>query len=836
MIDDNLQNKINAMLGGNHEDRHMISQLKIAAKKAKQIDIVVSFLRESGAKLIIEDLKEAVNNGTKIRLLTSDYLGISEPSAMYYLRNALKDNLDLRIYPASNRSFHIKAYIFHYDDSDDIFIGSSNISKSALTYGFEWNYRLNSKMDKDSYDVFYDEFKDLFYNHSLVVTKDVLKTYSRNYIKPKIVTRSIQYPFVEEVEEEDALYKKEEKKLFEPRGVQIEALCGLQEKRNQGCDKALVQAACGVGKTAIAGFDARNMHAKRVLFVAHRIEILKQAEETFRNILGDVTTGFFGNGMYDTNKDCIFASVSTLGKTNYLNASYFSKDYFDYIVIDEFHHAVTDCYTNIIDYFEPKFLLGLTATPNRMDGKDIYKICDYNVAYAVDLFQAINRGMLTPFHYYGIYDSTNYDGLKLHQGKYLGSELTELYEQNKKRNDLIYGHYRKYNSKAAMGFCITRKHAELMAEDFNKRGIKAVACYSDASKDSKYFMERSEAISKMANGEISVIFTVDMFNEGVDIPCVDMVMFLRPTESEVVFLQQLGRGLRLSRGKQYLNVLDFIGNYKRANDAPILLSKQDTRDNSCFISPDPFAEGEKVYPVDCFVDFDLATIQLFEMMRKRSMKKKDYIDEDFKRVMDSLGHIPTRMELFLHMDDRIYRLCKANAKLNIFKDYLEYLHEHKLLTPDEKQLFEGVGYELIHTMEVTAMSKVYKMPVLQAFYNNGNIVMELSEEQLLQSWKDFFSTGNNWMDLISKKVKTKEDVLGLSDKEHLRNIMSNPVKFLIKSSKGVFVEKDGYAIALNDQFKTILDNPALKKHMLDVIEYRMIDYYSTRYEEEYYID
>ena len=242
-----------------------------------------------------------------------------------------------------------------------------------------------------------------------------------------------------------------------------------------------------------------------------------------------------------------------------MNQDYFPADYFDYLIIDEFHHAVNTQYRRIVNYFKPKFMLGLTATPERMDGKSIYEICDYNVPYEISLKEAINKGMLVPFHYYGVYDETDYSGLHLVKGRYDEKELTEIYKDNTKRYDMIYKYYMKYRSHRALGFCCSRLHAEEMAKEFCKRGIPSVAVYSNA--DGQFSEERDRAIERLIKQEIRVIFSVDMFNEGLDIASLDMVMLLRPTESPIVFLQQLGRGLRIYRGKEYLNVLDFIGNY-----------------------------------------------------------------------------------------------------------------------------------------------------------------------------------------------------------------------------------------------------------------------------------
>ena len=342
----------------------------------------------------------------------------------------------------------------------------------------------------------------------------------------------------------------------------------------------------------------------------------------------------------------------------------------------EFHHAVNDQYKRIVEYFKPQFLLGLTATPERMDGRNIYEICDYNA-----------------------------DG------------------------------------------------------DFSE--------------------DRSAAIEKLKNGEIRVIFSVDMFNEGVDITSVDMVLFLRPTQSPIVFLQQLGRGLRKSKGKEYLNVLDFIGNYEKAGRVRFLLTGTTLSEKERYNPAD-----RSLFPDDCLIDFDMKLIDLFAEMDKKHLKVKDQIKNEYFRVKDLIGKRPSRIELFTYMDDDVYQMAITHSKDNPFKKYLEFLKELNELTIDEELLYQGIGREFINLIENTNMSKVYKMPVLMAFYNHGNVCMTVSENQLLASWKEFFSTGTNWKDLDTGM--TYERYQAISDKDHVKKIIQMPVHFLQESGKGFF--------------------------------------------------
>ena len=798
--------------GDRDQRMYLYYQLVGSLRKAVSVDIIVSFLMESGVKMLLEELDHALNRGAKIRILTGNYLGITQPSALYLIKRKLGDRVDLRFYNEKNRSFHPKSYIFHYVDHSEIYIGSSNVSRSALTSGIEWNYRFSSHTDQKNYDKFFKTFEDLFENHSIVVDDEELKRYSKNWHKPSVSKDLERYDIEEEPEDTNV------RLLYEPRGAQIEALCALEDTRSEGAKRALVQAATGVGKTYLAAFDSKNY--ERVLFVAHREEILQQAAVSFQNVRNSDDYGFFHGDQKSTDKSVIFASVATLGRQEYLNEKYFSKDYFDYIVIDEFHHAVNDQYRRIVDYFKPQFLLGLTATPERMDGRNIYEICDYNVPYEISLKDAINKGMLVPFHYYGIFDDTDYSKLHIVRGRYDEKELNETYIGNVHRHDLIYKYYCKYGSKRALGFCCSRAHAEEMAKEFCNRGIPAVAVYSNA--DGAFSEDRSVAIEKLKNGEIKVIFSVDMFNEGVDITSVDMVMFLRPTESPIVFLQQLGRGLRKSKGKEYLNVLDFIGNYEKAGRVRSLLTGRTWSETQQYHPADRSA-----YPDDCLIDFDMKLIDLFAQMDKKQLKVKDQIRNEFYRVKEMLGKRPSRIELFTYMDDDIYQMAITHSKENPFKRYIEYLKDLGELTSEEELFCQGIGREFISLIENTNMSKVYKMPVLMAFYNHGNVRLAVSEEELLESWKEFFNTGTNWKDLDAQL--TYHEYLEISDKEHVKKILLMPVHFLLESGKGFFVKKEGCALALREEVAGVVGKPVFVEQMKDVTEYRVMDYYQRRY-------
>lgn len=693
-------------------------------------------------------------------------------------------------------------------------------------------------------------FEDLFLNHSIIVNDEELERYSKTWKRPKIYSNINN-------KKEDINYVYEENRnsnitsMFEPRGAQIEALYELKKTRLDGNDKALVVAATGIGKTYLAAFDSREFN--RVLFVAHREEILKQAYESFANVRTDkwlyvikdeeklvadkeeileykvnnkttqayeYNMGFFKNSTKETKKDIIFASVQSLGKEKYLNERYFDKDYFDYIVVDEFHHAVSKNYQNIINYFNPKFMLGLTATPDRLDNKDVFSICDYNTVYEATLKTAIDKGWLVPFRYYGIYDeSVNYDKVEYKNGKYNEKELEKALSINN-RAELILKHYKKYKSTRALGFCTSKSHTEFMAKYFNENGVPSCAVYS--SNEGEYNEERSIALKKLRDEDINVIFSVDMFNEGLDIKSIDMVMFLRPTESPTVFLQQLGRGLRKDKNKKYLNVLDFIGNFKKANLVPYLLTGESKiRESNTTTIP-----SEEDYPEDCFIDFDFRLIDIFDRIKKATQKIEDKIVEEFFRIKEYLGHTPSRTDMFTYMDEDLYINIKKKSKLNIFRDYISFLVK---INEYEDTLKDTLGHEFIKFIETTSMSKTYKLPVLLAFYNNGNMKLKINDEDLYKSFKEFYSKGSNGVDMLKDKSTSKFKTW--DKKEYVKLARKNPVHFLCKSSSEFFY-LDGDYVCLNNDLDEFFNNKEFINSVKDAIDFRTKEYYKNRFENK----
>lgn len=767
----------------NMED-HLIDALS----RASSVDIAVSFLRESGYSILSTPLSEALSKGVRVRILTGTYLGITSPFVLEELMD-LQGDVEIRLFSDPDVSFHPKSYIFHHPDREEdvIYIGSSNLSASALSEGVEWNYRLLRMMDPISFDRFQSEFDRLFAEESVPLDRDTLERYRSSWKRPPI-PRDVFKPEVPS-----------------PRGPQISALAALRRTRAEGMDKALVVASTGVGKTFIAAKDSEGYGS--VLFVAHRREILEQAEKTFKKIHIGKTTGFLYGGCNQSEADLLFASVQTLSMDRHL--SRFPPDRFDYIVFDEFHHAVSDSYRKVVEHFQPRFLLGLTATPERLDRKDIFVLCDYNVPYEIGLADAIRFGSLVPFTYHGIADDVDYDKIAYKNGRYDQDELSVALS-NEKRANLIINHYMKHRTSRALGFCSSIEHAQFMKERFESNGIRSMCVVSNGGDD------RHDAVAALEEGTVSVVFTVDMFNEGVDIPSVDMVMFLRPTESPAVFLQQLGRGLRTHSGKERLTVIDFIGNYRKVDMIPSLLT------GVAHIEIDP-REIERRAPEECVIDFDLTSIDIMQRMARRRMKMSELIDSEFDRVMQSLGHVPSRKELFLEMDHSLMLNDKG-----FMKDYLGYLVRRELATPLETSIQSGPGGDFIRMVENTGMSRLYKMPVVLAFFRDGRFTLHVTDEDIAESFREFYSKDGNRVDLEVSKSRKPPELM--TDADWIKLAKENPVRFLTKT-EGRFFSTNESGLDLSNDLGDVGSLPDFKRHVLDAVGYRTLLFKEIRYTE-----
>lgn len=784
----------NAITGINH---HLQPHLELAIQRAERIRLIVAFVMESGVKLLAPQLKLASERGVSIQLLTSRYLSITEPSAIYYLYDQLNDAIDIRFYKDTVRSFHPKSYIFDYRNEGEIFVGSSNISLSALTTGVEWNYRFYKSEHPDDYQHFSDTFDSLFQHHSEPATEDLLKEYALSYKKPKFVWVEEKTPPASQLP------------TPEPRGAQIEALYYLKQARLEGVNKGIVVAATGVGKTHLAAFDS--IPFERVLFIAHRDEIVRQAYTVFESLRPTSRFGFYTGEHKDHGADIYFSTVQTLSRPE--NLRVFPPEYFNYIIVDEFHHAPAESYRRVLAYFQPGFLLGLTATPFRMDNKDIFELCDDNVIYEISLKQAIERDMLVPFRYYAIFDPTDYDKVEFINGRYVIEDL-ERELSHSDRADLILSHHQRLAGEKTLGFCVSIKHAEFMAQYFTNHGIKSAAVHSGVP-GINGSTDRHKAVEMLKNGEIKVIFAVDIFNEGVDIPVVDTVMFLRPTESYVVFLQQLGRGLRKYQDKDYLTVIDFIGNYKRAHYVPLILAGENP-----WTSQKPVVRSPEEYnmPEGCIINFDFRIIDLFQELAARDPKSFRMRDT-YSRLKQSLKRHPTRVDIYEGSDIPIREYLKDG--------WLRFLEQIGDLDPTEESWLGTAAEEFLKDIEQTRMTKAYKVPTIRAFLTDGTVVSKVHLNQIAEKMQSFYFDNPLHQKDLNNHSNRNWRKWGLKEFANLARI--NPVKFL---SQGRFFHYDeiNKVMYIDSSVEPFL-SPTLAAHVDDILNYRRLDYFRKRFKD-----
>ncbi len=615
-------------------DAHFLPHLCAAIHRASAIEMAVAFIQPTGLKLLLPDLQAAIERWrlaqpdlakVPLRILTSDYLDITDTQALRQLMLLQAQGADIRVYETAGHSFHLKAYLFIHSAAGEplqgqAFIGSSNISKTALTDGLEWNYRIDHPGDAGFIEA-RQRFADLFdHPQSRPLSDAWIDAYAaRRKVQPHALVLVAQ---------------QEQEPPPLPSPLQQEALQALQSARAAQAKRGLVVLATGLGKTWLAAFDAEQFAARRVLFVAHREEILQKAAETFLRIRPNQRVGFYMGQQRDQQVDVLCASVQTLGRETHLQR--FAPQHFDYIVIDEFHHAAAATYQRLLNYFAPSFLLGLTATPDRTDQSDILSLCDDNLVYSCHLFRGIEMQLLVPFHYFGVFDAcVDYAEIPWRNGRFEVELLVnKLATLNRARHAL-----REWRARAqsrTLAFCISKRHADFMAQFFREQGVQAAAVYSDSE------LSRGEALEQLADGRLQVLFSVDLFNEGTDLPSIDTVMMLRPTESKVLFLQQLGRGLRLSpaTGKQRLVVIDFIGNHHSFLHKPQALagSSMSYRQLAEFV--DKAAKQQLSLPDGCFINYDL---QLIDFLKQLS---SDGLDKDYQSLRDTLGRRPTLTEFY----------------------------------------------------------------------------------------------------------------------------------------------------------------------------------------------
>ncbi|WP_203333727.1 DEAD/DEAH box helicase family protein [Planococcus beigongshangi] len=681
----------------------LVGHLEKLSKEAKEIHWITAFAMKSGIRLILPFLQEAAARKVPIKLLIGDYLFVTQPGALEMLLEQLPE-AEVRLWKSGGVSFHPKSYLFRGIENSHLIVGSSNLSASALTRGVEWNLIAPTSVDNEVFEEAVEQFHYYFYGEQTIpLNRETLEEYTDLHRKANLqrpispvwseaeeVEMTVGPAQPQEIEDPPAAYTTE----ISPRPAQQEALEALENAMAEDYSRAMVVLATGLGKTYLAAFFAEKF--KRVLFVAHREEILFQAKQSFQHVHPNRTSAFYNASEKKTDADFIFASIYTLGSQYHLDR--FKPDTFDLIVVDEFHHAAAPTYERLLDHFDPKFLLGITATPDRMDNKDVYALCDGNVAISIHFLDAIERNWLSPFQYYGVYDDTDYSAIRWLGTRYDEEELMQAQLQEDFAGKILTA-WKEHKQTRTIVFCSSVRQAVYMSEFYRKNGVRAIALHGGSPPD-----QRKAARAKLNSGELEVIFTVDLFNEGVDIPKVDTLLFIRPTESLTVYTQQIGRGLRIADGKSHCVVIDFIGNYRNAD---LKLSVFDKTRKAGASNP-----IEPLVPVACEFNLDIQVIDLLKELNKKRAPRKEMVVMAYRELKREFGRRPTYLEFHLH----------ANTDSKIvkqeFKSWFGLLAYAGELDEVEQEVWLK-HKDWLMEVERTGMTKSYKMVVLSYMLSKG---------------------------------------------------------------------------------------------------------------------
>ncbi|MCO6455378.1 MAG: DEAD/DEAH box helicase family protein [Pirellulaceae bacterium] len=726
-------------------DDPLLPHLQNCLDGAAGADFAVAFILRSGVERLREHIRDLLQRGGRLRILTGDYLNSTDPDALTELLD-LGGHVDLRVFEVAGSSFHPKAYIFHYrDGTGTAFVGSSNLSSTALGDGVEWNYRvLHTGAGRQFADVA-AAFDALFVHPQ---TRRADPEWIAAYrVRRGDVTPSRLVEVVEEARQPPP----------EPHAIQQEALAALRATRLAGNQAGLVVLATGLGKTWLAAFDSTGDDFSRILFVAHREEILSQALETFRQIRPLALLGRYTGSEKAADSDVLVASIQTLGQTRHLDQ--FAPGSFDYIVVDEFHHASARTYRRLIDHFTPRFLLGLTATPERTDGGDLLALCQENLVYRRDILAGIEAGLLCPFQYYGVPDEVDYLNMPWRSTRFDELALTEAVATTRRAENALQ-QYRLRAGQRTLAFCCSQRHADFMADYFTNAGVRSVAVHSGPNS-----APRATALDELAAGRIGVVFAVDMFNEGLDVPTIDTVLMLRPTESSTIWQQQFGRGLRRAEGKARLTMIDYIGNHRtflikvRSLLQPLMGARQSDADVLSALHR--LEQGQAALPAGCEVTYELEAIDIIKSLL-RTRAADDAIVSFYEDFRQRHGGRPTAVELY-HSGYRIRSLRKSHGS------WLGFVGSMGDLGSGEVQAVGAAG-EFIDTLETTPMTRSFKMLTLLAMLNLDALPGGIGIEEL-----------TNEFQRIARRSRTLRVDVGesLDDDGRLRSlIIQNPIAAL----------------------------------------------------------
>ena len=744
----------------------------------------VAFITSGGIMMLLQSLYEAKKRGVKGKILTSDYLGFTDPKALSLLLNKL-DNIEIKMYRGD--PFHAKGYLFHYENNNysSILIGSSNITQKALSTNREWNIRLISLETGEVFRKVHEEFVDAW-DKAFDVSPAMLiqyEQYYNNYHRERDFAPSI-------LPEEDSF----DQNQIAANSMQKEALESLETLRMKGETKAIIISATGTGKTFLSAFDVKRFAPRKFLFIVHRQQIATESMRKFQQILGrQISCSVLGGGVnYDKDAVYTFSMIQTLSKDDTLNS--FSRDEFDYIVVDEVHRAGASSYEKVLSYFTPKFLLGMTATPERSDGFDIYSLFDNNIAYEIRLNQALKANLLCPFHYFGIsdlvVDETIYEDL---------SQFSQI--SNEEQIKTIKMAIDRYSvpglQKRGLIFVSRNEDGKTLSEELNRLGLRTLAL-SGLDNDKT----REAAFDSLENSEIEYLIAVDILNEGIDIPSLNQIIMLRPTQSAIIFVQQMGRGLRKHSGKEFLTVIDFIGNYSNNYMIPIALFG-DTTYSKDTLRKYMSSGSLGIYGVST-VHFDkIAKERIYQAINDASFKTIKFLKNEYVRVKIKIGHTPRMIDFIEH---------GAVSPL-LFISYCKNFYEFKMKA--EKPWISDLS--IAHSKSLNFLSKVLAPGIRPYEAMIISHILTSKEPLSIQKMKENIQKKYNF---IPEEESIRSSIAILSNRfysQKSRNHFDNII----------YCKTVGDTIEGSEQFLSLMQNNTYREEIEDILKVAEHEYRRT---------
>ena len=758
----------------------VINSIKDELRNCDEFIISSAFITLSGIIPLLEEFKFLEANNIKGKILTTDYLYFTEPKALRKLQSF--SNIEVKLYSHKNDGFQTKGYIFKKDDSYRAIVGSSNLTMNALSVNKEWNVEFTSLDEGEMFGDLKHEFESLW--NSADDLCDVLPVYEKIYNDNKNFS---------DVRKITADLKEKHIRNLAPNIMQEEFIDNLRDLIKSGEKRAILVSATGTGKTYASAFAVRDFKPKRFLFLVHREQIAKQALEAFKNVFNDHENfGLVSGNSKQFDKNYIFSTIQTMSKEDvYRN---YDENHFDYIIVDEVHKSGAMSYLKVINYFKPQFLLGMTASPERTDGFNIYDLFDNNIAHEIRLQEALEEDLLCPFHYFGISDvefddETIDDDFK--DFNLLASEKRVDYLLEKSE---FYGY--SGDRIKALVFCSRKNEAQLLSKAFTKRGHPSVVLTGDNSQD-----ERFDAIDRLTNDDnpdkLEYIFTVDIFNEGVDIPEINQVLLVRPTESPIIFIQQLGRGLRKYKNKEFVVILDFIGNYKNNFMIPIALSGDRSYDKDTYRKY--LMQGNKIIPGASSINFDeISKKRIFESINNTSFSRVALFKEKYNNLKFKLGRIPMLCDFYENGDFNPLLILNHNS----FDCYLDFIQKV------EKDFTNPLSEDEINSLKFVSKNLA-----------DGKRPHEIIILKCLMYNKAF--NVDKVLDILKRDYGLEKQEASVESAVNILNF-----DFFTKNEKAKYgcttFFSENYQIS--DSFKRFLLNETYKKHLLDVLNFGLLRY------------